>query len=253
MKRKLGFIIILFSFIFLSIPEKHIQKIRHYGIEFLSTPFSLFTNLSFFFLHHTDYQRIIKENKLLSEENIRLRLENSQLNYLREENQQLRDLLSFKENTPFSTLAAEVIGFDYSETRRLIFLASGAKEKMRKEMVCLNQQGLIGKVIEVGEGFSKVMCINDPNSRVPAKTEDTQEFGLVYGPLKGDYLRMRFLPKESKTKIGAHVFTSGLGSVYPKGITIGIIAEIIDEGFYKTALIKPMVDFSKLETVVCIK
>ncbi|MCM8779412.1 MAG: rod shape-determining protein MreC [Candidatus Omnitrophica bacterium] len=254
MKKKSSLIIIiLFCLILLNLPEKYTEKIRHSGIKFLRAPLAFFTNLSFFFLHPVDYRSIVQENRLLNEENIKLRLENSQLNYFRQENQQLRSILGLKQQLPFSTLTAEVIGFDYSENRRILFVTSGGREGMRKDMVCLNHQGLVGKVIEVGDNFSKVMCINDPNSRVPGKIEDTQEGGLVYGPLKGKYLRMKFLPQESKTHPGARVFTSGWGSIYPKGIIIGIIREIVNEGFYKTALIKPAVDFSKLETVICIK
>ncbi|MCM8783743.1 MAG: rod shape-determining protein MreC [Candidatus Omnitrophica bacterium] len=204
-------------------------------------------------MHHYDYKQIISENKKLTEENIKLRLENWQLNHLRLENQQLRSLLEFKKNALYSAITGEVIGFDYSENRKIIFVDLGFKEGVYKEMVCLNSAGLIGKVIEVGESISKIMCINDPNSRVPAMTEDTQEIGLVYGTMEGDKLQMKFISSESKTKIGAVVVTSGLGNIYPKGIVIGEIKDIINYGFYKTAIIKPKVNFLKPRTVILLK
>lgn len=183
----------------------------------------------------------------------KLRLENWQLNHLRTENQKLRSLLEFKKHIPYSTITGEVIGFDYSENRKIIFVSLGEKEGVHKEMVCVDSEGLVGKVIEVGDHISKIMCINDPFSRVPAMTEDTYEAGLVYGTIKGEELQMRFIPSSSTIKIGTRVITSGAGIIYPKGIPIGEISGIVNSEFYKTAIIKPAVDFSKLNTVLLIK
>lgn len=222
-------------------------------MNFLKPPLKFLINLSHFLFHYSDYKKLITENKNLTEEITKLKLENSQLNYLRNENERLRNLLNFKKQIPYSTIAGEVIGFQYSENRKIIFISRGEKDGVFKNMVCLNQAGLIGKVIETSENTSTVMCINDPNSRVPAKTVDTEDFGLVYGTTKGELLQMKFLPKDTQTKIGSLVVTSGLGSIYPKGIVIGEICAIRDEEFYKTAFIKPAFNFSSLEVVLLVK
>jgi rod shape-determining protein MreC len=47
---------------------------------------------------------------------------------------------------------------------------------------------------------------------------------------------------------GDRVITSGLGEIFPKGIPIGEVIEVLDEerDMYKTAIIKPHVDFMRL-------
>ena len=66
---------------------------------------------------------------------------------------------------------------------------------------------------------------------------------------------MKYLDINSKSKIGDTVITSGLGGIYPKGIPIGTITSISTDtnGLHLVALIKPFVDFSKLEEVLCLK
>lgn len=184
---------------------------------------------------------------------MKLSLENSHLRYLKEENERLRTILDFKKQLPYASLVAEVIGLDYANNRRVIFLDRGSNDKVAEQMVCLNSDGLIGKVIDTGKHISKAICLNDPNSRVPARIDNSGEQGLVYGTIKGDYLEMRYLSKKTKAKLGDRIITSGLGSIYPKGILIGKISEIKVDGFYKTAMVIPAVDFYRMEEVLLIR
>ena len=68
-------------------------------------------------------------------------------------------------------------------------------------------------------------------------------------------LKMSYLNLTSNAKVGDTVITSGFGGIYPKGIPIGIISIIGTEknGLHLFAKIKPFVDFSKLEEVLCLK
>jgi len=182
-----------------------------------------------------------------------LNLENSQLLYLKNENDSLRSLLDFKKQLHYLSIPCEVIGLDYSENRKIIFLNRGGEDNISENMVCLNSKGLIGKVVEVGNNLCEVICLNDPNSRIPAKTEQSQEQGIVYGTAKGNILEMRYLSKDTKTELGEMVITSGLGSIYPKGILIGKISSTRIDGFYKTATITPAVNFFNLEEVLLIR
>ncbi|MCX5656855.1 MAG: rod shape-determining protein MreC, partial [Candidatus Omnitrophica bacterium] len=134
-------------------------------------------------------------------------------------------------------------------TGRIIFLDRGT-DYVKENMVCLNSWGLIGKVFEVGKDFSKCICLNDLNSRVPAKVERTQEQGLVYGTINGIRLEMKYLNKHSAAQTGDRIITSGLGEVYPPGILIGTISELRTDANYKIAVILPAVDFLKLEEIL---
>ena len=67
-------------------------------------------------------------------------------------------------------------------------------------------------------------------------------------------LRLMYIPTDADLVIGDTIETSGIGGIYPKGIIIGKISEIIDSKNItdRTAIITTAVDFSKLETVLVI-
>ena len=74
-------------------------------------------------------------------------------------------------------------------------------------------------------------------------------------PAPSGYLKMEFLPQDANLVKGDIVISSGLGGIIPKGIIIGEVAEANKESYelMQYAIIKPAVDFMKLERVFVIK
>ena len=68
-------------------------------------------------------------------------------------------------------------------------------------------------------------------------------------------LKATFIPTEAVVLEGDKIETSGLGGIYPKGIHIGTIKQVVSTKNItdRYALIQTAVDFSKLETVLVIK
>ncbi len=78
---------------------------------------------------------------------------------------------------------------------------------------------------------------------------------MVYGSyqLKTDgLLMMEYIPSQSNIRIGDMVETSGIGGIYPGGLIIGTVEALTDEksGIEQFAIVKPVVNFSKIETVM---
>ena len=69
-----------------------------------------------------------------------------------------------------------------------------------------------------------------------------------------DKLQMKYLALDAEVEIGEDVTTSGVGSIFPKGLLIGKIESIErdNDGLHLLALVKPSVPFSKLEEVLCL-
>jgi rod shape-determining protein MreC len=63
-----------------------------------------------------------------------------------------------------------------------------------------------------------------------------------------------YVEKSSDVIVGDVVITSGLGGVFPKGLYVGQVTEVIEasEGLFKGVEIQPFADFSKLEEVLVI-
>ena len=63
-----------------------------------------------------------------------------------------------------------------------------------------------------------------------------------------------YIPTDADLVLEDTIETSGLGGIYPKGLKIGKLLEIVEAENVteKYAIIKPAVDFSKIETVLVI-
>ena len=91
--------------------------------------------------------------------------------------------------------------------------------------------------------YSEVLLISDPRSGVGALVQETRTPGIVEGTLGGSGMaRMIHIPKNSVLEEGQTVVTSGLGSVFPKGIPVGTLGKVRDEptGLFQSAEVKPL-------------
>jgi rod shape-determining protein MreC len=112
---------------------------------------------------------------------------------------------------------------------------------------------LVGRVREVGDGWSRVLLIVDTKSSVNALTQSTRANGLVEGQPDGS-LVMRNIPQGDIVSVGDTVFTSGLGGNFPRQLLIGQVTGVERKDFelYQTATVQPTVDFDHLEVVLVI-
>ncbi|HHV19857.1 MAG TPA: rod shape-determining protein MreC [Thermoanaerobacterales bacterium] len=175
------------------------------------------------------------------------------------ENADLRTLLGFKERSfQYDLEAAEVIARDPSNWFNVILIDKGEKHGIKKDMAVITDEGLVGYTISTASNTSKVVLITDERSSVSAMLQRTRDNGMVKGtidPAPSGYLKMEFLPQDANLVKGDIVISSGLGGIIPKGIIIGEVAEANKESYelMQYAIIKPAVDFMKLERVFVIK
>ena len=102
------------------------------------------------------------------------------------------------------------------------------------------------------------MIITDERSSVSAMLQRTRDNGIVKGtidPAPSGYLKMDYLPHDANLVKGDIVISSGLGGLIPKGIVIGEVIEAKKEphDLMQYAIIKPAVDFQRLEHVFVIR
>ena len=146
-----------------------------------------------------------------------------------------------------------VIGQDPSNLQRYVTLDVGQEEGIARNMPVVTDRGLVGRVSEVGKGWSKVLLIIDGSSLISALAQSTRASGLVQGRADGS-LTMRDIPQADTVSVGDTVFTSGLGGNFPRQILIGQISEVQREDYdlYQMAAVQPTVDFDHLEVVLVI-
>ena len=179
-----------------------------------------------------------------------------QLSRLREmdlENQRLRKLLNFSLPLTTHTIGARVIGEDVTPWKKVVLLDKGSRHNLKQDMVVVVPEGLVGRIVEVEPYTARAILLPDPDSRVSALTATSRAQGIIAG-IGIDKLQMKYLALDAEISVGEDVTTSGIGSIFPKGIQIGQIESIErdSDGLHLLALVKPSVPFSKLEEVLCL-
>src|SRR6266851_305530 len=208
----------------------------------------------------TEIGTLRADNATLRTEVDRLTLENVQLREAAFAAQQAAKLGEIAKTVHFQSVAAPVIARDPSNILATIVLGVGSDDGVRAGHVVLSDQGLVGRVSEVGTNYSKVILITDPSSTVSALVEGSRATGIVRGQY-GDSLIMDWLLQTEKVKVGDVVVTAGLGlgdelrSLYPKGLVIGRVLQLqnAEAAAYQRAIIAPAVDLRRLENVLVVK
>jgi rod shape-determining protein MreC len=209
-------------------------------------------NISDFFEAISGTEKLKKENEELLLKNQELLVENAGLRELEKENEVLRKALEIGLEKEFKLLLAEVRGKDVSQDTLLI--NKGSKDGILKGLPVITQQkALIGKCGEVYENFSKVNLISHKESSFDAKISDSDIQGVVKG--EGNLkLFLDLIPKEKEIEEGAPVFTTVLGGIFPEGLLVGEIKEVLKSDIqpWQEAEIEPAFDIKGLETLFVI-
>ncbi len=210
-----------------------------------------------FFRTFADYDRLKSENETLKAENddLTVRLEKSY--HLETENERLRKLLELTDKLPeYNKTEATVVSVSDDKVSSVFTVNKGSLSGIKVKDVVVSSEGLVGYVRDIGFNWATVVTILDPQVAVGAFLPRTELVAMTEGhrELKSDGLcRLSYLENTSLINRGDTVVTSGLGGLYPEGITIGKISEITvrDNGLSQYGIITPAVDFSSLR-YVCI-
>lgn len=193
-----------------------------------------------------------QENERLASELELLKAQQRRMPEILRENTRLKELVKQKDWTAGVTLPSRVIGTGPSNHEWTVFLDKGAEDGVKVGMAVVSAEGLVGRTLLVAGRYSKVLLAIDPQHSVGARLTGSSETGVVSGGSEED-LKFEFIDAKTVIRDGETVVTSGYDKgVYPPGIPIGRVskAQKASHGLTKSALVKPMVDFSRLDTVM---
>lgn len=193
-----------------------------------------------------------KQNAELERELEELRAEQRRVPEIIRENERLNELLQQKDWTKGPSLGARVIGVGPSNDEWTAFIDKGAAQGIAEGMAVVSSEGLVGRVVFTGDSYSKVLMVIDPQHSVGARLTGSGETGVIVGRSEQD-LRFDLIDLMTKVEVGETVVTSGFDKgIYPPGIPIGRVSSVGEarHGLSRTALVKPFVDFTRLDTVL---
>jgi len=199
LKVSLNEIIYRASFV-VSIPEQQIQ------------------NASFALEKHFKLYEDLKITKKRIKE---LEFEKYNSNYLSAENTRLRKLID-EYIVQSDELVAKVLLDKNSPFLKSIIVNKGSKDGVKLGMAVLDNQYLIGKIVEVNYSTSRALLVSDLNSKIPISVEPGNLLSILSGTGKSygkiQYTQQDFIFQESNV-----VYTSGSGGIFKSGIPIGKI------------------------------
>ena len=193
------------------------------------------------------------ENTRLKAQVGRLREENARLRAAAMENSRLRILLGFKEQQPYRTVAARVVGRDPSDWFSTVLVDRGTLAGIRRNDPAVTSEGLVGHVIEVGLTWSRVLLLPDPRSAVGVLVVRSSEAGVVEG--QGQLLlHVKYLARDADVQPGDEVVTSGLGPIYPRNLVVGTVVGVSHPSgdMFEEAVVKPSADLAHLAEMLII-
>ena len=180
---------------------------------------------------------------------------------IRKENERLREQLDFSISMDEQNFPAQIISRDFDNVYAYLTIDKGSVNGIKKNMPVVafqnGNQGLVGKVVQVGTFTSQIMPIYNMDYIVSARIQNSRDLGLVNGsgsqdnPLVMQYIRKKVADELS---YGDIVVTSGENDNYLKDIPIGTISKIISLDYNSSLDIEltPIIDFSRLENVIVV-
>ncbi|GHV65305.1 cell shape-determining protein MreC [Spirochaetia bacterium] len=180
---------------------------------------------------------------------------------IRQENSRLREQLGFSQSLNYRHIPAEIIGRDPDNLFSALVINKGKHSGVETNMAVIayqnGAQGLVGKVVQAGAFESLVMPLYDVSSFISARLAISRYDGIVEGQGSPESsLRMRFIQKRARDEInyGDVIVSNGIGGVYPTGINIGRVNDILyqENEISMEVNLEGAIDFSRLEYVFVI-
>jgi rod shape-determining protein MreC len=264
-RRILVLILLLFiSFILMGVSQSRITirfKSVAYGVVY---PFQFVGVRSITLVK--EFFSSIEKNKQLKQELAQVKkmleqYEQSQYEYeeIKRENKRLRNLIGIQSDMEYETVIAEIVAKSPQNYYKTLIVNRGKNSGIEKWMPVVAYQNetrcVVGKVIDVQQFSARIQPLIDQSSYIGVMLMESRYSGILQGQsLVSDNCLMQYVDRRAEISYGDLVITSGMGGVFPKGIIIGEIVSVSKKqyGVFQEAIVKPVVDYGRLEEVYII-
>jgi len=227
------------------------QTVAH----FVQAPVTTVTaSVSGFFQSFVNLRSAQDENDQLKQRVQELEVELKQKEDLATENERLKTMLDFKNESNYKVLTAKVIGRDASVWFDSSIINRGSFDGVELNMPVVADGGIVGRVTAVSPLTAQIDLITKDKSGlggVVGEIGNSNALGVVSGTSKKDLLEMRYVPGSVEVKVGETVYTSGQDGIFPAGLKIGEIVEVVS-GSTTTPhqiLIRPSARLDKMQEI----
>jgi rod shape-determining protein MreC len=174
-----------------------------------------------------DYFGAASENRQLKAELREMRQWRDVAIALKNENERYRTVLGLKTDPPIPMVAARIVTDSrgpFADTR---LANAGSERGVKAGNPVMSENGLVGRVIGVTEGASRVLLLTDIASRTPVMIDRTNARAILTGD-GGPNPRLDYLRGRDPIREGDRLLTSGDGGVLPRGLPVGTAVKGLD-------------------------
>jgi rod shape-determining protein MreC len=170
------------------------------------------------------------------------------------ENLRLRRLLDFKSTIQAETIPAQVVLHDLTGWFQTLMVDKGFRDQIAPDMAVVNDEGVVGRVLDVSDRYARVLLITDPGSSIDAIIQRNRVRGIVSGK-DANTCVLKYVRGNLDVQVGDLITTSGKDGVFPKGLRLGTVTGVYKDplDLFQRIEIKPLVRLSALEELLIIK
>ncbi len=162
------------------------------------------------------------------------------------ENDRLRALLQLRDTTADEVAIGRLVNSSWDSARRYAILSAGSEQGVAYNMPVRAPEGLVGRVVTVGNWGARVLMIIDGASTVPVRSARDGTPALAVGTGDSE-LRVELIEVGTNPfRPGDMIVTSGVGGIYPPDIPVAEIVRI--EGDF--AIARPLAAPSRVDYAI---
>lgn len=240
-------VLLVLSLILITLNDNsEVKNVRLYTLGFFATISSTISNIGSLF-EDTAYIESLENN------NAELMLQINQLRDYGLENSELKDLLSFKNQTEYNFLTAKIVSRLVSKISGHFIISKGLKDGVENGFPVITDKGLVGIIVDVADGYSSVRTFENSLFKVAVKNQRSNVDGILNWD--GEKLVIKNVPTTYDVAVGDRIIISEMSSILPPSIPVGIISEREStlSGVLSNLRIKPFVELNKLKNVIVLQ
>jgi rod shape-determining protein MreC len=162
--------------------------------------------------------------------------------------QKTKELIKFKERYESANAQlCQVIMRRFNQKEQVLFVNAGSRDGIIPDMVAVYKNSIVGKVTEVFPHYSKVVTITDSQCKIAVYCARSKTEGIYEGVNNQLFGNLAHVDRLKKIFEHEKIYSSGQGTVFPKGFLVGEIESFEPSGLYYAIKIKPALNITELE------
>lgn len=196
-------------------------------LELFSGPIAYVNNLAG---EISDYFNVLEQNEALRAENAELRQWMEEALELRKIVAAYQQLETYQAPPDAQPINAYVIGEANDAFARSMIVNAGREKNVESGFAVVDDNGLVGRIVDTGAKASRVLLLTDIQSRIPVYLEQAGVEGILVGNTRGKpAITITESANEIELAEGERVLTSGAGGVLPRGLPVGVVETMRDD------------------------